>query len=37
MYVEGKFNNLDKRSRIIVEKCIIDILFELEMGGEINS
>ena len=37
MYVEGKLNNLDKRSRATAEKRITDILFELEMGGEINS
>ena len=37
MYVEGKLNNLDKRSRTTAEKRITDILFELEMGGEINS
>lgn len=37
MYVEGKLDNLDKRSRTTAEKCITNILFELEMGGEINS
>ena len=37
MYVEGKLNNLDKRSSTTAEKRITDILFELEMGGEINS
>ena len=37
MYVEGKLDNLDKRGRTTAEKCITNILFELEMGGEINS
>ena len=37
MYVEGKLNNLDKRSRATAEKRITNILFELELGGEINS
>ena len=37
MYVKGKLDNLDKRSRTTAEKRITNILFELEMGGEINS
>lgn len=37
MYVDEKLNKLDKRSRSVAEKRINDILFELEMGGEINT
>lgn len=37
MYVDEKFNNLDSRSWVLVEKCISDVLFDLEMGNEINS
>lgn len=37
MYVDEKLNNLDSRSRALAEKRISDVLFDLEMGNEINS
>ena len=33
LYVAEKLANFDKRTRIIAEKRISDILFELELGG----
>ena len=37
MYVDEKLNNLDSRSRALAEKRISDVLFDLDMGNEINS
>ena len=36
-YVDEKLKNLDNRSRTLAEKRITDVLFDLEMGNEINS
>ena len=37
MYVDEKLNILDSRNRALAEKRISNVLFDLEMGNEINS
>ena len=37
MYVDEKLKNLDNRSRALAEKRISDVLFDLEMGNEMNG
>ena len=35
LYIEERLSQLDKRHRTVAEKCISDVLFEIEMSADL--